>query len=164
MVLYFIRHGEAGTVAPSDFERTLTMHGKAEADGVGRALKLLVGRAHSIFASPIIRAQQTASIIRSHLGTAPIEPCEHLTPGADPRNLFAELKHCTNDSNVLLVGHEPFLSTCVSTLVSGQSDARILFRPATVACVSVGPVIERGAGRLDWLMNAEQMARLAPGT
>jgi phosphohistidine phosphatase len=160
MILYFIRHGEAGTMAPSDFERTLTQRGERDVHAAGQALKGMIKRVHGIFASPFIRAQQTAAILQGYFGESRIESCDHLTPGAEPKNLFRELQHCTNDSNVLLISHEPFISTCISTLTYGSADARITIRPATVACVYVGPILERGAGRLEWLMNAEQLARL----
>ncbi|HLP15426.1 MAG TPA: phosphohistidine phosphatase SixA [Bacteroidota bacterium] len=160
MILYFIRHGEAGTAAPSDFERTLTNKGEHDLQHAGRALKSMMKRAHHLFASPYVRAQQSASILNGYFENLKIESCDHLTPGADPRNLFAELQHCTNDSNVLLVSHEPFISSCISTLTFGSAEGRIAIRPASVACVSVGPILERGSGRLEWLMSADQLARL----
>jgi phosphohistidine phosphatase len=160
MNLYFIRHGEAGTMAPSDFERTLTQRGEGDVHAAGRALQTMINRLHCVMASPFVRAQQTARILCGYFGNPPIEQCDHLTPSADPKNLFRELEHCTNDSNVLLVSHEPFVSTCISMLAYGSGDARIAVRPATMACVQVGPIIERGAGRLEWLMNADLMARL----
>jgi len=160
MILYFIRHGEAGHVAPSDFDRTLTTRGEGAVHGVGRALAGMIGRVHCISASPLVRAQQTAMILQGYFNQVNIEACDHLTPGASPANLLEELRHCTNDSNILLVSHEPFISTCVSYLTYGSSDARISIRPASVACVHVGAVLERGAGRLDWLMSAEQLAHM----
>jgi phosphohistidine phosphatase len=160
MVLYFIRHGEAGHVAPSDFERTLTPKGEGTVHGVGRALSGLIGRVHGILASPLVRAQQTAGILQDYFDKAAIETCEQLTPGAEPAKLLAELRHYTNDSNILLVSHEPFVSTCISYLACGSSDARISIKPASVGCVHVGAMLERGAGRLDWLMTAEQLARM----
>ena len=160
MILYFIRHGEAGHVAPSDFERTLTTRGEGTVHGVGRTLSGMIGRVHGIFASPLVRAQQTAAILAEYFDKAAIETCDHLTPGADPAKLLGELRHCTNDSNILLVSHEPFVSTCVSYLTYGTSDARISIKPASVACVHVGAVLAQGAGRLDWLMTAEHLARM----
>jgi phosphohistidine phosphatase SixA len=108
----------------------------------------------------LVRAQQTAAILQGYFDPVPIETCNHLTPEAAPSNLLAELGHCTNDSNILLVSHEPFISTCISYLTYGTADARISIRPASVACVHVGAVIAQGAGRLDWLMTAEQLARM----
>ena len=160
MILYFIRHGEAGHVAPSDFERTLTTRGEGMVHGVGRALGSLIGRVHGILASPLVRAQQTAGILQGYFTGTQIESCQHLTPGADPATLLAELRHHTNDSNILLVSHEPFVSTCISYLTYGATDARISIKPASVGCVHVGAVLERGAGRLDWLMTAELLARM----
>lgn len=162
MILYFIRHGEAGATAPNDFERTLTVRGESDAIGAGRALKAIIPRVHRILASPLVRAQQTAALVQQFFPTVEIEPCDHLIPGADSRNLFTELQHSTNDSNLLLISHEPFISTCISTLTYGSSEARIVIRPASVACVQVGPILQRGAGRLEWLMNAELLSMLSP--
>jgi phosphohistidine phosphatase len=160
MILYFIRHGEAGHTASSDFDRTLTTRGEGTIHGVGRALSTLINKVHCIAASPLVRAQQTAAILQSYFGALPIEPCVHLTPDAEPAKLLTELRHYTNDSNILLVSHEPFISTCISYLIFGAAEARIGIKTASVACVHIGAVVERGAGRLDWLMTAEQLARL----
>jgi phosphohistidine phosphatase len=128
--------------------------------GVGRALSGLIGKVHGILASPLVRAQQTAGILNEYFNASAIETCEHLTPSAEPAHLLAELRHYTNDSTILLVSHEPFVSTCISYLTYGSTEARISIKPASVGCVHVGAMIERGAGRLDWLMTAEQLARM----
>ena len=66
MRLWLLRHGEAEPQAASDAARELTAHGRKE---VQQAAAQLAGRPlTAIVASPYVRAQQTAELVRSELG------------------------------------------------------------------------------------------------
>ena len=68
MTLWLLRHGEAEARARSDAERPLTERGRKE---VRRCAERLRGRPlQYILASPYLRAQQTAEIVREVLGLA----------------------------------------------------------------------------------------------
>lgn len=155
MKLFLLRHGEAERTAPSDFDRTLTGQGEADSTNVGLfCAKANIYFTH-IFVSPITRAKQTARLVAEQLPPAPIEETEFLTPGTDPKNLFNLLRSFTSESRILCVTHEPFASTCISTLISGTESSHIIMKPASLACVETdGPPV-RGNGKLLWLLDAQ---------
>ncbi|MCW8275608.1 phosphohistidine phosphatase SixA [Pseudomonas sp. PCH199] len=117
MKLWVLRHGEAvphGST-PHDSERELTANGRAE---VLRAAANLIGQPlTAIYASPYVRAQQTAQLVRDTLGFGPeIRIVEWLTPDVDPDRVTDQLKSVTN---VLLVSHNPLVGNLLSYLQHG---------------------------------------------
>lgn len=83
MKLWVLRHGEAESHASSDAQRNLTEHGRQE---VLHSAAHLIGQPISaIIASPYVRAQQTAQLVREALGFAPeIRTVPWLTPDGNP--------------------------------------------------------------------------------
>jgi phosphohistidine phosphatase len=110
MKLWVLRHGEAEPHGSKshDSERALTAHGREE---VLRSAALLIGQPlTAIYASPYLRAQETAQLVRDALGFEPeIRTVEWLTPETDPDKVAEQL---VSVSNVLLVSHNPLVGTC----------------------------------------------------
>ena len=121
MILFFLRHGEAGMNFPSDFERELTNGGVDASLSIGAFCRKTNITFTNVISSPLIRAKQTAQEIVKYFSIIQIEESEFLTPDSDPKNLFNFLRSFTSDSRVLLVTHEPFIGTCISALISGAS-------------------------------------------
>jgi phosphohistidine phosphatase len=117
MKLWILRHGEAQAHAPTDAERNLTEHGRAE---VLRSAAHLIGQPLSaIIASPYARAQQTAQLVREALGFEPqIRTVPWLTPEGSPSQALEKLD---TDDNVLLVSHQPLVGNLISFLQHGHS-------------------------------------------
>ena len=117
MKLWVMRHGEAVPHGsrPHDSERELTDHGREE---VLRSAAQLIGQPlTAIYASPYLRAQQTAQIVREALGFEPeIRTVEWLTPEVDPDKVTDQL---VSVSNVLLVSHNPLVGNLLSYLQHG---------------------------------------------
>jgi phosphohistidine phosphatase len=155
MKLYFLRHGEAGYKSRSDFERELTDEGERSSRAVGYYCKQINLHFTAAFTSPLVRAKQTANLVLNEQSNIPLEETEFLTSDSDPKNLFGMLKSFTAESKILLVTHEPFVSTCVSTLISGSESTRIVMKPCSFACVETDGVPSRGNGKLLWLLNSE---------
>ena len=116
MNLWVLRHGQAQDRARSDAERELTAHGRAQ---VLRSAEHLIGQPlEAIFASPYIRAQQTAELVREALSFAPqIITVPWLTPESDPLHAVRQLP---DNGNVLLVSHQPFVGEFISVLQHGN--------------------------------------------
>ncbi|KRP70244.1 MULTISPECIES: phosphohistidine phosphatase SixA [Pseudomonas] len=116
MKLWVLRHGEAQGHARTDAERNLTEHGRAE---VLRSAAHLIGQPLSaIIASPYVRAQQTAQLVREALGFEPaIRTVPWLTPDGDVQQVLRELD---TDDNVLLVSHQPLVGSLISFLQHGH--------------------------------------------
>jgi len=117
MKLWVLRHGEAEPHGsrPHDSERVLTAHGREQ---VLRSAALLIGQPlTAIYASPYLRAQETAQLVRDALGFEPeIRTVEWLTPETDPDKVAEQL---VSVSNVLLVSHNPLVGHLLSYLQHG---------------------------------------------
>ncbi len=116
MKLWILRHGEAEAHARTDAERNLTEHGRGE---VLRSAAHLIGQPISaILASPYVRAQQTAHLVRDVLGFEPqIRTVPWLTPDGSPQQVVDKLD---TDDNVLLVSHQPLVGSLISYLQHGH--------------------------------------------
>ncbi len=116
MKLWILRHGEAEGHAPTDAERNLTEHGRAE---VLRSAAHLIGQPiTAIIASPYVRAQQTAQLVREALGFEPqVRTVPWLTPEGNPLEVLQKLE---TDDTVLLVSHQPLVGSLISFLQHGH--------------------------------------------
>ncbi|AXI62868.1 MULTISPECIES: phosphohistidine phosphatase SixA [Pseudomonas] len=116
MKLWVLRHGEAEPYGSRpDSERELTAHGRKEV--LSSAARLMGQPLTAIYASPYLRAQQTAQLVREALGFEPeIRTVEWLTPEVDPDRVAEQL---VSVSNVLLVSHNPLVGHLLSYLQHG---------------------------------------------
>ncbi|WP_417697608.1 phosphohistidine phosphatase SixA [Pseudomonas sp.] len=117
MKLWVLRHGEAEPYgARPDPERALTAHGREEAL---RSAAALIGQPLSaIYASPYLRAQQTAQLVREALGFAPeLITVDWLTPETRPQKVLEQL---ADQGDVLLVSHNPLVGSLLGFLQHGH--------------------------------------------
>ena len=116
MKLWVLRHGEAEPYGTRpDSERALTDHGRKEV--LSSAARLMGQPLTAIYASPYLRAQQTAQLVREALGFEPeIRTVDWLTPETDPDKVAEQL---VSVSNVLLVSHNPLVGHLLSYLQHG---------------------------------------------
>lgn len=155
MRLYFLRHGEAvekGNL--QDAQRPLTEHGVAQARLIGSLLLNSGVQIDAILTSPLVRAKQTADIVRETLGLNAVQTSEHLLPSSDRRRLYALLSSF-NAGAILMVGHEPHLSETVSDLIAGDHQARIDLGKCALARVDTEGGVEEGRGILRLLIPRE---------
>ena len=114
-----MRHGPAEDVAPSgqDFDRALTVPGR---ERVRRVADELVRRGEAprrILASPLVRALQTAEIVaQACKAPEPVTVRREISPGGELELLVEELRR-HGASRVMLVGHEPDMSSLVQALL-----------------------------------------------
>ncbi|MDR8014220.1 phosphohistidine phosphatase SixA [Ectopseudomonas guguanensis] len=131
MRLWLLRHGQAEPQAASDAARELTAHGRQE---VQQAAAQLAGRPlTAIVASPYVRAQQTAELVRDALGFAgKISTVPWLTPDSDPREVLKYLDERAG-AEVLLVSHQPLIGALGGLLVHGHRQEPLPMRTASLA-------------------------------
>ncbi|MBI1804181.1 MAG: phosphohistidine phosphatase SixA [Ignavibacteriae bacterium] len=154
MLLLLLRHGDAlDTALDGDALRPLSPHGEEQARAQGNLLQSLALQPDIILTSPLLRAQQTAEIVRQLLGVATISMTEHLTPSSDHRQTVQQL-NALGKERVLLVGHEPHLGTFISLLVTGSRNAQIEMKKGSLACVDIEVPVRYGEGNLVWLFTA----------
>ena len=171
MRLYLIRHAEAvphGTPGyGQDGQRPLTAQGEQQAIDVAKGLKALAVPLQVIAVSPYVRALQTARALhRVFEERLLLKELPALRSEVDPKEASAALKAFAAEEHVALVGHEPHLSSWLSLLVAGRTDAlRCQFKKAAVACVEVERVPPpAGSGTLRWFLTPKQLRLIAHGT
>ena len=123
--LWLLRHGDAephGTRA--DSARRLTERGEEQARSAGLALKALGVQPAHVYASPRVRARDTALLACEALGVAPVEH-PPLNGGFDAREaLLLAGSDEDGDGRVLVVGHEPDFSQVVFDLTGARIDMK----------------------------------------
>jgi phosphohistidine phosphatase len=118
MKLWILRHGEAQNRARTDAERELTDNGRAEV--LSSAATLMGQPLRWIIASPYVRAQQTAELVRQALGfSEAVVTVPWLTPDSDPRKVLGNLDLYASD-NVLVVSHQPLVGSLIGLAVHGS--------------------------------------------
>ena len=131
MKLWLLRHGEAEPQARTDAARELTRHGRKE---VLHSAAHLVGRPlTAILASPYVRAQQTAELVRESLGfAAPIVTVPWLTPDGDLAEALRYL-NAQGDQELLLVTNQPLVGELASLLLHGHRQEPVPMKTASLA-------------------------------
>lgn len=160
MALYFLRHGDA--VESNHFhdsQRPLSEAGKRDIQSVARFLRSSNASLELILSSPLVRARETAEIVRTALHLPMILTTDALISGSSLRELFAFL-NSQRARNLLLVGHEPQLSSAISVLTGGDNHFRVEMRKGSLARVETDLPVRKGHAVLSWLMTVDQMASL----
>ncbi|MGC3959109.1 MAG: phosphohistidine phosphatase SixA [Verrucomicrobiota bacterium] len=167
MNLFLLRHGVAVDRDPHSFpddsHRPLTLKGEDRVRLVSDAMQTLELTFDGILSSPFLRARQTAEIVAGALGLRRgLQFREELTPAGDPKALVRFINRMQPASeNLLLVGHEPYLSELLSVLISGQPDAAIDLKKNGLAKLEVSERLKYGrCATLNWLLSPRQLALL----
>lgn len=164
MNLYLLRHGiavEPGTPGfGHDSDRPLIPKGERRLRSTAAAMEKLELSFDLILSSPFVRARQTAEIIAGELKLKKrLDFFDGLVPGGNPKALIHALNELKPEpENVLLVGHEPYLSRLISLLVSGGADAAAIEMKKGGLCkLEIGELCHGRCARLAWLLTPAQM-------
>lgn len=167
MHVYLLRHGLAGERDdqrfPDDTLRPLTGEGKRRTRAVARGMAGLELGIEQIISSPLVRARQTADIAAAELKMAggSILESAALAPDRSPGEIFKALRDGSCGTNVLLVGHEPHLSSLVSLMVTGRADGmEMAFKKAGLAGIDCEAELAAGSGVLEFLLKPGQLAMM----
>ena len=157
-----MRHGEAGRSSPSpgDSKRSLTTEGKQEIMDLSNGLKSLEIKLDCIFSSPLLRAKQTAEIVAKSLKfKGKIEEIDALKPEGSRLEFYSILSRLKQDSVVLVVGHEPYLSEMISEAIS-QSGCRINLKKSGLARMRILSTLPKIKGELRWLLTPKHLKKI----
>lgn len=162
MELYVLRHGvandPAGLYVGNDTERPLTPKGMKKMKKECRGLEALQLEFDLILTSPLVRARQTAEVVSKEFNLQnKLEDCKHLAPGGDHGLLVKQLQSLPQDYRVLLVGHEPDLSTFITTAVLGNEDTSMTLRKGGLCKLIVENPSQTFRGSLEWLLTPKQL-------
>lgn len=136
LVIDLVRHGHAAPSSPAgDADRPLTHAGLAAVRALARSLPLSPGPPPRVFASPLLRARQTAeALVREAALPGPIESLPELVPeGVAAAVLPALVAHGVTEGQVVLVGHMPLLGHLTALL----ADEPLSFQPAQLVRVEL---------------------------
>ena len=156
MDVIFFRHGISVDVVHwkgDDETRPLTPEGVDRTKQGAQGLCRLKVQPDHVFSSPLVRARQTAELVKEQLSLkAKIELADDLRPDAPPEAILARLSALPAASVVLCVGHEPHLSTALSVMISGKTAASIEMKKAAACGVGFAGSSKAGTGKLLWLL------------
>ena len=155
MILYFLRHGEAGhhSTAEDDDLRQLTPAGVEELRSAAPLWRQLNLRPDVVISSPFPRALATAQLFVEGIGLDRVPAADRrLEPGASWADLARAMAAWPDARRVMFVGHEPDLSSA-ACLLTGAGSIRL--RKGGLACVEFPGIPEPGAGELAWLLDPD---------
>lgn len=148
MTLWLLRHGQAEAHAASDAQRELTERGRQEA--LQSAAHLIGQPLAVIIASPYVRAQQTAEVVRQQLGfERAIITAAWLTPAGDVGEVIRQLD-AYEGQDVLLVSHQPLIGDLGGFLQHGHRQQPLPMHTASLAQLQ-GELIAAGTLQLQSL-------------
>jgi len=157
--IFILRHGDAEAMKTSDFDRRLTMRGKHQIESLFSMVAEDLSSIEKIYASPYVRAQETASLVVSLFSTLKassplntnvpdINTTDTLVPEASLMNVMAMLEEESVQS-ILLVSHQPLVGELVNRLCASPSGYHAM-GTGSMACIEV-EVTALGCGNLHWL-------------
>jgi len=168
--VYLLRHAAAAPHGsfPRDEDRPLTPEGGEKMREAATGLLETQPFFDVIATSPLIRARQTADIVRDvfHLEPAP-HVLTALAPGGDIEKILAFLREQPADSDVLLVGHQPGLGRFLSVLIWPGAPVDIPFKKGGIARVDLAfppPPAKSFTSELRWLLAPKHLRLMATAT
>jgi phosphohistidine phosphatase len=162
--LYFLRHAVAvksGFEGHTDEERPLTAQGREKMISAVRGMKKLKITLDALWTSPLIRAVQTAEIVQEHLSfNSEIVIEKLLLPGGSLEELLKKLKPW-DEKSVMVVGHEPTLSSWIQDLLGGDPTGSIQLKKGALCHLRLTWVGTRAAPELIALLQPRVLRQLA---
>jgi phosphohistidine phosphatase len=156
--IVLLRHGiaEERTAAKPDEERGLTSEGHARMKQIARGLERAFPRAQAIYASPLVRAMQTALwVAKAYRSRVKVQTTDALVPGAGPAALDALLGQIPQ-RRIIVVGHEPNLTSNLVALIKARPGAAFELKKGGCYCVCLRP----GGAVLEWMLSPRLLRRL----
>ena len=170
MYLYIVRHAIAEEREDflqknsDDSLRPLTAKGQRRMQNVILKLKSELKDIDLVVTSPFVRAKQTATLISELIGKPKIEESAELVPHATASAFVNWIKaHGKNKKKVMIVGHEPHLSTLISYLLSGNNNNGFVeMKKSSIAMIETGSFEEITPSRasLIWLFPPKLLEKM----
>jgi phosphohistidine phosphatase len=164
MNLYLMRHAIAAEPENDmeDSQRPLTDKGRKKLVKIVRGMDKLELNFDTILTSPYLRARQTAEEVAESFDLKKKQVCEseHLIPLGFADKLVQEINEKYVVENLLLVGHEPFLSQLIGMLVAGDATLDITMKKAGLCKLTVDNLSYGRCATLEWLLTPMQLSAL----
>lgn len=152
MILYFLRHGDAGSPrAIDDDARDLSPEGEESLRAAAPVWRRLNLRPDVVLSSPLPRALRTAELFCAAVGGSPVTD-DRLRPGASWGDIARAMAAHPDARRVMFVGHEPDISAAIVELTGAAS---VRMRKGGVACIEFYGTPEPGTGEIAWLLDPD---------
>jgi phosphohistidine phosphatase len=165
MDIYILRHAIAAEPTPgqSDFDRPLTPEGKKKLQRITKACRNLDLSFDRVISSPYVRARETAEMVTAALAPRrKLELWDSLGAEGNPREFIVELRKLRPaPQSVLVVGHEPYLSSLIALLVCGSTHALITLKKAGLCKLATDSLQPARCARLEWLLTPRQLVLMS---
>jgi phosphohistidine phosphatase len=166
MKLYLVRHAIAESIGTPGYEddslRPLTEKGREKMKKIANALSDLGITPDLIVSSPYVRASQTAVILAKVFKyKEEISYSDSLVPMGEPSDMIGEINEKYSVDELMLVGHEPNLSSLAGFLLTGASDISINLKKGGVCCLSVDDLHYDHKAVLEWLITPKISTKVA---
>ena len=155
MEIYILRHGLAQEAhgGMRDADRPLTAEGAKKLLPVLRRARAIDVKPPVILTSPYRRAQETAKVAAEALrGESKLVETRALIPDSSPELVWDEIRNHKSDPQIMIVGHEPLLSSVYAYLL-GAALAQIDVKKGSLGRVDVDRFTGQPRGILRWLIH-----------
>lgn len=166
MKLILFRHGlamerdEAFKNKIDDSLRPLVEKGKERSKKMAKFLKEECDDFQVLVSSPLLRAKQTADIVREVIPFNQFLESTELVPEAPPQ-AFAKWVQAKilRATNIVAVGHDPQLSVLASWLLAGENESFIDLKKSGVICLEVESFdnLSPKCAELKWVMTPKMI-------
>jgi phosphohistidine phosphatase len=165
MLLYLVRHAIAGDPDPGrwpdDRERPLTAEGEKKFRQAALGLRALVPSVDVVLSSPLVRAWQTAIILREKADWPAPQRLDALGLATAPADVLDALLPHASAKSIALVGHEPTMHELASYLLTGDASAvRIAVRKGAVICLQCPDAPRAASADLEWVLQPRILRNL----
>jgi phosphohistidine phosphatase len=167
MILYLLRHAIAVERGSSGYDhdsaRPLTPKGERRMRRSAEGMLALGLSYDLILSSPYVRAKQTADIVAEVCNVRDgAQVSAALAPDGNPRQVIEELNHHHGArQDILLVGHEPYLSRLISTLVTGSSALTLVMKKGGLCKLSIDALRFGRCATMECLLTPRQLRLMA---
>ncbi len=166
MDLFILRHAiavERGTEGfEKDSDRPLTEKGEKKMYEIAEGMRALELNIDLILSSPFARAQRTAEIAAEVLKCQKkLRFTDTLATTAEPRDVVDELLgKYTDREGVMLVGHEPYLSSLISILTTGSSSLSVVMKKGGLCKLAIGSLSYGQCATIEWLLTPRHLTKI----
>ena len=166
MNLFLLRHAIASDPGEDglpknlpDADRPLSAKGRQKFGRTTEALRAMELKLDAVVSSPLLRARQTAQIVTEAFELRrKLILTDHLAPEGSPKLLIEQINDLgPRVKNILLVGHEPYLSRLISLLIAGSTTAAIDLRKGGLAKLEIEELRYARCATLAALLTPKQL-------
>jgi phosphohistidine phosphatase len=170
--LFILRHGETSKrlSRSGGLDRPLTYTGTTDIKNIADSIKKLRIKIDLIVTSPLSSCKQTGEIINDLFNKRiPIIICNHLKPEGELLDFYNKISKYKDTSSILIVGHEPYLSSMINDIISNNDADRnynknnnnIILKKAGLSRIKITSTVPKLKGELRWLLTPRILKKIA---